>query len=112
MSLGFADTFDRVLALNGPPAVFSLTADGELRLHPDRSREAWGDRDPSTVPFETCHCLYRDRATGFVQYLRVTSPALCAEHPRADIWRYESEEAALAALARAGRPAVWRGERL
>ncbi len=112
MSLGFADTFDQTLAEQGPPAVFGLTADGELRLQADRTREAWGSRAGTELTFERCHCLYRDRATGFVQYLLVTSPALCEEHPRADIWRYDSEALALEALGRAGRPAVWRGERL
>lgn len=112
VSLGFVDTFDQALAEQGPPAVFGLTADGELRLQPDRSREAWDGRVSAELALQPCHCLYRDRATGFVQYLLVTSPALCADHPRADIWRYASEPEALAALARAGRPAVWRGERL
>ncbi|MCK6505826.1 hypothetical protein L6R53_20965 [Myxococcota bacterium] len=113
MPLSYADDFDRVLAASGPPAVFTLTADGELRLHADRTRDAWqrlaGGAAP---PHEPCHCLLRDQATGWVQYALVTSPVLCASHPRADVWRYADEAEALAALARAGQPPVWRGDRL
>lgn len=110
MALVFTDIFDAALARLGPPAVFTTTADGELRLHTDRSRDAWkrlsGD---GKLALEACHCLFRDQATGWVQYVLVTSPVLCAEHPRADIWRYDSQDAALAALARLGPAQVWRG---
>lgn len=117
MALPFCDPFDRAMAERGPPAVFTLTADGELRLHPDRTRDAWqrlaGAGTPSQAPpHAACHCLLRDHGTGWVMYALVTSPALCASHPRADLWRYDTEEEALAALARAGRPPVWRGHRL
>jgi hypothetical protein len=50
--------------------------------------------------------LYRDRATGFVQYILVTSPALYAAHPRADVRRYPSQPDALESLSRIGRPAI------
>lgn len=110
-SLPFADEFDRHLAANGPPAVFRLSPDGELRLSPDRTRDAW-QRLSSPPTFAPCHVLARDCGTGVVSYLLVTSPQLCEAHPRADLWRYGSQEEALAALARAGRPPVWRGGRL
>ena len=105
----FGDRFDAQLANDGPPAVFTVNADHELRLHPDRTRDAWQRVDDAVVPtVESCHCLYRDRATGWVQYVLVTSPALCAQHPRADIWRYDSPAAALAALSGLGAAPVWR----
>lgn len=109
--IDFGDRFDALLAQQGPPAVFTVTADLELRLHPDRTRDAWQRLGDDAVPtVESCHCLFRDRATGWVQYILVTSPVLCAEHPRADIWRYESQAAALAALEGLGAAGVWRGE--
>ena len=61
-----------------------------------------------TPPFEVCHCLYRDRATGFVQYVLVTSPALYADHPRADVRRFPDQASASAALAALGRPPLLR----
>lgn len=113
MPLSFGDPFDQALARTGPPAVFTLSADGELRLQADRTRDAWQRLADGHPPLhEACHCLLRDHATGWVQYALITSPALCNAHPRADIWRYDSEEEALQALSRAGQPPVWRGERL
>lgn len=104
----FGSDFDRRLAQVGPAAHFTQDADGELRLADDRTREAH-ERVAEPHPSQWCHCLYRDRATGFVQYLLVTSPALCADHPRADIARYPSQAEALAALAACGVPPVVRG---
>jgi hypothetical protein len=72
-----------------------------------RTRDGWS-RVPAGqhLPHELCHCLYRDRATGFVQYILVTSPALYAAHPRADVRRYPNQPDALESLSRLGRPAI------
>ena len=103
MTLHFSDPFDQAVAERGPPAMFTINADGELRLHPDRTRDAWqrcaGEVGPRTPP---CHCLLRDQGTGWVQYVLVTSPLLVADHPRADAWRFGTEAAALDALAALG----------
>ncbi|MDP6931748.1 MAG: hypothetical protein QGG40_02485 [Myxococcota bacterium] len=103
--LQFTDPFDSTLATRGPPAVFTIDADGELRLDAMRSRNAWESVD-GPPELEACHCLFRDRATGWVQYVLVTSPALCREHARAEIVRYPSQAQALEALRALGLPPV------
>jgi len=106
----FGSSFDRRLAESGPGALFTLDADGELRLADDRTREAHALCAPEASPEPGWrHCLYRDRATGWVQYILVTSPALCASHPRSDIARFDDQETAFAELARLGRPPLWHG---
>lgn len=104
----FGSEFDRRLALHGPGVLFTQDADGELRLADDRSREAHALVAPPHRP-GWCHCLYRDRATGFVQYLLVTSPDLCTVHPRADIERFATQADALDALDALGIPPITRG---
>ncbi len=99
----FRDTFDAVQAEHGPPAMFTVDAEGEIQVDLVRTRDGWQRLD--VVPeYGVCHCLFRDRATGFVQYILVTSPQLCADHPRADITRFPDQPAALAALSALGRP--------
>jgi hypothetical protein len=97
--------FDAILMRSGPPAVFSIDGKGRLGLDEMRTREHYNRVDPP-VPFEPCHCLYRDHATGFVQYLLVTSAALCATHPRADIHRFDDAESAMAVLSELGDPPI------
>ncbi len=104
----FGSEFDRTLAHHGPGVLFTQDADGELRLADDRTREAHAlVAEPHTRSW--CHCLYRDRATGFVQYLLVTSPELCRVHPRADIARFATQIAALDVLESLGVPPVVHG---
>jgi hypothetical protein len=91
----FADRFDEILAKEGPAAVFTHTSDGELKVDLLRTRDAW-QRVTGTPTRDDCHCLSRDHATGFVQYVFATSPELCTS-PRADVTRFPSEEAALEA---------------
>ena len=93
--------FDRVLAMQGPPAVFTLDHTGRLGVDEARTRESWC-RVGEVGGLEPCHCLFTDRATGFVQYVLVTAVALFEAHPRASVVRYESEAAALAALGALG----------
>ncbi len=89
--------FDQALAECGPPAVFTVDAWGRLGVDEARTRETWCrvGESPQRSP---CHCLFTDQATGWVQYVLVTAEAFCRNHPRADIQRFESEEAALRAL--------------
>jgi hypothetical protein len=93
--------FDEALAVSGPPAVFTLDHQGRLGLDEARSRESWCRvGDPGEL--ERCHCLFTDQATGFVQYVLVTSVRLFTEHPRAATQRFSSEEEAMEALAALG----------
>ena len=93
--------FDEVMAETGPPAVFTLDHGGRLGIDEARTRETWcrvgGPNDR-----EVCHCLFRDRATGFVQYVLVTASNFYLDHPRADTVRYSSAKEALSALAQFG----------
>ena len=93
--------FDREMALRGPPAIFTVDAKGRLGIDEARTRETWC-RVGGQPRREVCHCLFTDRATGWVQYVLATSEDFCRDHPRADIERFESEEAALNSLAALG----------
>lgn len=103
----FSDPFDRGVATDGPAALFTIGPRGQLRLALNRSRDQ-GKRSAEERPKSACHCLFRDRATGFVQYVLATSPALCMAHPRADIQVYTDQQSALDALNALGRPPVAR----
>lgn len=103
--LPFADPWDRALARSGPAALFTVGPRGQLRVAVNRTRDQ-GKRADASRPRRPCHCLFRDRATGWVQYVLATSPALVEAHPRADIVEYADQEAALAALSALGRPPV------
>lgn len=110
MRADFGSSFDRRLAETGPAAVFTLDADGELRLSDDRTREAHAlYAVQGSPPLGWRHCLYRDRKTGWVHYALVTSPALCAAHPRSDVLQFDDQEAAFAVLEQLGRPPIWTG---
>lgn len=95
--------FDEALLSEGPPAVFTIDAKGCLGLDEWRTREHYG-RVKGVPSREICHCLYTDRATGFVQYVLVTSASLCASHPHQDITRYADRAEAFAVLQRLGNP--------
>ena len=107
--LAFCTDFDRALADGGVPGLFTLSPDGELRLAPDRTREAW-DRLEGPPRRAEAHALLRDRATSFVQYVLSTSPDLLIGHPRAEVAFYPCQADALAALAGLGRPPLCEGE--
>ena len=104
----FGSELDRRLAHSGFACVFTCDGDGELRLADDRSREVHARvAPPHAVGW--CHCLFRDRATGYVQYLLVTSPDLCETHPRADIARFATQLEALQVLDALGPVPIHRG---
>lgn len=103
----FRSAFDARLAQSGPPAVFIVDAEGELRLDPFKTRDGWSRLSSDMSPaFHPCHCLYRDRATGYVQYVLVTSPSLYLDHPRAQVRRYPDQAAALRALQALPHPPI------
>lgn len=89
--------FDEALAQSGTPAVFTLDHTGRLGLDEARTRETWCRVGGPDVR-EACHCLFTDNATGFVQYVFVTSPAFYREHPRATTERFPSYSEAIDAL--------------
>lgn len=105
----FCDPFDAALARSGAPALFTVDAEGRLRLDPDRTRDALSrlSGSPAGAP---ALALLRDRATGYVQLVLASAPELLRGHPRADARRFETAHEALAALRALGRPPIWRGE--
>ena len=104
----FRSELDRVIALEGPAAVFTLDARGQLQFDPARSRESWDRRESEMKVHDhkTCICLFRDRMTGWVQFVLVTSPELIREHPRADIRVFDSADDAVQTLQSLGSPPV------
>ena len=106
-ALDFSDAFDRAVALSGPPALFTLDAEGTLRLDADRTRDGWG-RSGEDLARDVGHWLLRDRATGWVQYALATGSALVEDHPGAAAARFPTQDVALAALRALGRPPLWR----
>lgn len=93
--------FDEAMAESGSPAVFTLDHNGRLGVDEARTRETWCRVGGPDVR-EACHCLFTDKATGFVQYVFVTSPAFYRDHPRATTERFDSYSDALAALSALG----------
>ena len=99
--ISWRSNFDEYMATDGPPAIFTLDHRERLGLDEARTREAW-TRIGSGGEHAVCHCLFEDKATGWNQYVMVTSELLCREHPRAHITRFDSAEEALSALAAMG----------
>ena len=104
----FCDPFDAALARSGAPALFTVDAEGLLRLDSDRTRDGLS-RLTETPAWAPVLALMRDRATGYVQLVLVSAPELVRGHPRADARLFESAGEALAALRALGRPPIWRG---
>lgn len=101
----FCSPFDEALANGGPPGVFLFDPEGALRFQPTWTRDVYG-RAPGTHAHAWTWLLARDKATGFVQLVLVTSPTLLTEHPRLQLRVFASIEAARAELATWGRPAI------
>ena len=94
--LDFSDEFDRVLAHNGPAALFTFSHEGELRVDVLRTRNFWQRCDVVPTAIEWCHCVLIDKATGWPQYALLTSPALCITHETTVVLRASSFDDALA----------------
>lgn len=101
----FCSEFDAALAEAGPAAVFLPDRNGDLRFEPSWTRDAWG-RAPGPHEHGRVWLLARDRASGFVQLVFVTSPTLLAEHPRLDLRAFSDEASARAALEAVGVPPI------
>ena len=100
MKIGWNSPFDKFMAEEGPAAIFTLDHDGNLNMDVVRSRDFWQINQPP-FPRGDCHCLLRDRQTGWPQYALITSPQLCVTHPRADIEIFADQDSALLAVAEA-----------
>lgn len=97
----FCDLFDAALAASTVPAMFTVDHHGRLRLDPDRTRDALS-RVGEYPRRELALYLLRDQATGWVQLVLCTAPALAEGQPRAEATRYPDATSALRALARLG----------
>ena len=97
----FCSPFDHALAHGGPAAVFLVDRGGALRFDATWTRDTWG-RAPGPHAPGWVWILLRDRASGYVQMVLVTSPTLLADHPRADVRVYETQQQAVAARAEFG----------
>lgn len=110
-SAWFCSPFDALLAVQGPPAVFLRDPEGRMRFDAEWTRDAYGREESlsaqaanATEQDRACWALARDRDSGYVQLVLVTSPLLLAVHPRLEFRRFGAREEALAALASLGRP--------
>ena len=85
-------------AESGPAAVFLFDREGLLRSQESWTRDAWG-RNAGPHQKACTWVLVRDRDTGFVTVMMVSSPTLLLEHPRADVRAFDSLSDARAARA-------------
>ncbi len=107
--IAFSSSYEASVYDEGVPALFTVNARGELRLDVIRTNDAWGRLHPVVPSREPAHCLLRDRATGWVQYVLVSAVSLVEEHPRMDLAVYPSQDAALQALSSIGELPVCKG---
>lgn len=98
--------YDTAMLESGPPSVFVRTHEQLWRVEPDITRDCWERLSGRDFTRDPRHALVRDRATGFVSWWYLTSPALLDEHPRLDARFFESAEAAEQALVALGRPPI------
>lgn len=108
--LAFSSSYEAAVFDGGVPALFTVNARGELRLDVVRTNDAWGRLHPAEPARRPAHCLLRDRATGWVQYVLVSSVDLVAEHPRMDLAVFETQAEALAVLRGLGELPLVRGD--
>lgn len=99
--MDFCSDFDAGLAAAGPAAVFLPDRDGLWRFDAEWTRDAWG-RHPGPHVIEPTYSLLRDRDTGFVLLVLVTSPTLLPDHPRMDVRAFPDVGSARHARARFG----------
>jgi hypothetical protein len=115
----FCSSFDETLARHGPPAVFLFDPEGQLRFDAEWTRDAWSraPEQPRHEPFElpatasrmACWVLARDRDSGWVSLVLVTSPELLAHHPRLDLRRVSDVAEGRAVRASLGAVPVAKG---
>ncbi len=103
----FPNPFDQLMFEQGPPAVFLPDRKGEWKLEPTWSRDAWG-RDAGPHERGVAWALVRDKGTGFITLVVLTSPTLLRQWPRADVRLYEDEASAREARAAFGEPPLCR----
>lgn len=103
----FVSEYDRETAERGVPSIFLRDSDGLWRVESNLTRDCWERTHPTMRHLG--HGLMRDRATGFVTLVFVTSRALLEDHPRADITWFDTPEDARAALDALGRPPISTG---
>ena len=111
LSLEFCSPFDRVLAHEGPGAVFTPDREGLWRLAPNWTRTAYdggGEEGAARSGVEWRWVLARDRDTAFVQLLLCTGAELLRVHPRVELRHYEDLASAQAARALFGQPPLCR----
>ena len=109
-AMSFCDVFDQNMAQSGVPGVFVLDVDGELRFDLGRTRDFWQHRGLGSggsvvlgvSTLEACHCLLRDKANGWTQYVLLTSPLLLGDLPRAELIRFASRQEAMDRLVQLG----------
>lgn len=101
----FCNRFDEELARRGPAGVFLFDHKGRLRFDPSWTRDVW-QRGPEELNGEWRWLLLRDRDSGFVQIALVTSSELIDEHPRLQVWPFESLDEARAVREGFGAPPV------
>ena len=89
----FCSGFDEALAHGGPAAVFLFDVEHALRFDEKWTRDVWG-RAAGPHEHGWRWVAVRDRQTGFVHVVLVTSPTLLPEHPRADLKAFETWEGA------------------
>lgn len=102
--MDFASPFDEQLARSGTPAIFLFDHKDCWRMEPQWTRDCWGRCDgPHEHGWR--FAALRDRGTGFVWVVLVTSPTLLVAHPRLDVKLFPTLEAAQAERDRYGSPA-------
>ena len=94
----FASPFDLALAEAGPASVFLPDREGAWRFDADWTRDCW-ERAPGPHPHGWAFVRVRDHDTGYVNVVLVTSAALLAAHPRADVAAFADEAGARGATA-------------
>ena len=108
--VAFSSSYEAAVYAEGVPALFTVNARGELRLDVVRSNDAWGRLHPVVPQRAPAHCLLRDHATGWVQYVLTSSVDLVTDHPRMDLAVYESQASALEVLRGLGTVPVYKGD--
>lgn len=106
----YCSAFDAWLAADGPPAVFLLDPEGLWRFDAEWTRDAIErlrlEAHANPPEHGLRWVLARDRASGYVQLVLVTSPALLRAHPRLDTRTFGSADEAVRVRASMGHPPI------